>query len=152
MQRYSKEANRLYGVIDRRLAESKFIACDEYTIADMAIMPWLRFPERQGVDIAEYPQVQEWSRRHRRAAGGAARPRGAGRAAQAADGRQGEGDAVRRGAVSEEVDFIDVAYGVLSTLAYEQRRLRALRANRVLRADEKRIRSENAVMIKSNSS
>ena len=60
MKRYSNEANRLYGVMDRRLAESKFIACDEYTIADMAIMPWLRFPERQGVDIADYPRVQEW--------------------------------------------------------------------------------------------
>ena len=60
MKRYSNEANRLYGVIDRRLGESKFIACDEYTIADMAVMPWLRFPERQGVDIAEYPQVQKW--------------------------------------------------------------------------------------------
>ena len=57
MKRYSNEANRLYGVMDRRLAESKFIACDEYTIADMAIMPWLRFPERQGVDIADYPRV-----------------------------------------------------------------------------------------------
>ena len=61
MQRYSKEANRLYGVMDRRLGESKFIACDEYTIADMAIMPWLRFPERQGVDIAAYPHVKKWS-------------------------------------------------------------------------------------------
>jgi len=60
MQRYSKEANRLYGVMDRRLGESKFIACDEYTIADMAIMPWLRFPERQGVDIADYPHVKKW--------------------------------------------------------------------------------------------
>ncbi|MBE0624695.1 MAG: glutathione S-transferase N-terminal domain-containing protein [Burkholderiales bacterium] len=60
MQRYSKEANRLYGVLERRLAESSFIACEEYTIADMAIMPWLRFPERQGVNIADYPQVQEW--------------------------------------------------------------------------------------------
>ena len=60
MQRYSKEANRLYGVLDRRLGESKFIACDEYTIADMAIMPWLRAPERQGVNIADYPHVQEW--------------------------------------------------------------------------------------------
>ncbi len=60
MKRYSNEANRLYGVMDRRLAESKFIACDEYTIADMAIMPWLRFPERQGVNIADYPYVREW--------------------------------------------------------------------------------------------
>ena len=60
MNRYSKEANRLYGVMDRRLAESRFIACGEYTIADMAIMPWLRFPERQGVNIAEYPHVKKW--------------------------------------------------------------------------------------------
>ena len=60
MQRYTREANRLYGVMDRRLAESKFIACNEYTIADMAIMPWLRFPERQGVDIADYPHVKKW--------------------------------------------------------------------------------------------
>ena len=60
MKRYSNEANRLYGVMDRRLAESKFIACDEYTIADMAIMPWLRFPERQGVNIADYPHLKQW--------------------------------------------------------------------------------------------
>ena len=60
MNRYSKEANRLYGVMDRRLAESKFIGCGEYTIADMAIMPWLRFPERQGVDIGDYPHVKKW--------------------------------------------------------------------------------------------
>ena len=60
MKRYSNEANRLYGVMERRLAESKFIACGEYTIADMAIMPWLRFPERQGVNIADYPRVQKW--------------------------------------------------------------------------------------------
>jgi len=60
MNRYSKEANRLYGVMDRRLAESKFIACGEYTIADMAIMPWLRYPDRQGVDIGDYPHVKKW--------------------------------------------------------------------------------------------
>ncbi len=60
MQRYSKEANRLYGVMDRRLAESKFIACDEYTIADMAIMPWLRSYKNQGVEMDEYPQVKRW--------------------------------------------------------------------------------------------
>ena len=60
MQRYSKEANRLYGVMDRRLAESKFIACGEYTIADMAIMPWLRSYQRQGVNMDEYPQVKRW--------------------------------------------------------------------------------------------
>jgi GST-like protein len=60
MNRYRNEANRLYGVLERRLAESKFVACDEYTIADMAIMPWLRFPERQDVDIEQYPNVKRW--------------------------------------------------------------------------------------------
>lgn len=60
MARYSNEANRIYGVIDRRLAESKYIACDEYTIADMAIVPWLRFPERQGVRIEEYRRAKRW--------------------------------------------------------------------------------------------
>jgi len=60
MNRYKNEANRLYGVLERRLKESKFLACDEYTIADMAIMPWLRFPERQGVDIEQYPGVKRW--------------------------------------------------------------------------------------------
>ncbi len=60
MNRYRNEANRLYGVIDRRLKESKYIACDEYTIADMAIVPWLRMPERQGVNVDEYPRLKKW--------------------------------------------------------------------------------------------
>jgi GSH-dependent disulfide-bond oxidoreductase len=60
MNRYKNEANRLYGVIDRRLRESKYVACNEYTIADMAIVPWLRFPERQGVQIDEYPSLKKW--------------------------------------------------------------------------------------------
>jgi GST-like protein len=60
MQRYTNEANRLYGVMDRRLAESEFIACDEYTIADIAIMPWLRSYKNQGVEMEEYPHVKPW--------------------------------------------------------------------------------------------
>jgi GST-like protein len=60
MQRYSKEANRLYGVIDRRLAESEFIACSEYSIADMAIMPWLRSYKNQGVEMDDYKNVKRW--------------------------------------------------------------------------------------------
>jgi GSH-dependent disulfide-bond oxidoreductase len=47
-------------VIERRLKESKYVACGEYTIADMAIVPWLRFPERQGVEIDEYPALKKW--------------------------------------------------------------------------------------------
>ncbi len=60
IERYGKEANRLYGVMDRRLAESRFIACDEYTIADMAIFPWLRSYQNQNVDIEQYAHVKRW--------------------------------------------------------------------------------------------
>ena len=60
MNRYRNEANRLYGVLERRLKESAYVACGEYTIADMSIMPWLRFPERQGVEIDEFPHVKRW--------------------------------------------------------------------------------------------
>jgi GST-like protein len=60
MNRYRNEANRLYMVVDRRLKESKYLACDEYTIADMATVPWLRFPERQGVNIDEFPALKTW--------------------------------------------------------------------------------------------
>src|ERR671918_152666 len=60
MNRYRSEANRLYGVVERRLKESKYIACNEYTIADMATVPWLRAPERQGVNIEEYPALKRW--------------------------------------------------------------------------------------------
>jgi len=60
MQRYSKEADRLYGVLDKRLARSEYVACGEYTIADIAIMPWLRFPKNQGVDVEQHPNVKRW--------------------------------------------------------------------------------------------
>jgi GSH-dependent disulfide-bond oxidoreductase len=60
MNRYRNEANRLYGVVDRQLRESKYLACDEYTIADMATVPWMRFPERQGVQVDEYPTLKRW--------------------------------------------------------------------------------------------
>ena len=58
--RYVNEAKRIYGVIDRRLAQSPYIACDEYTIADMAIWPWLRLPDKQGVDKADFPHFCRW--------------------------------------------------------------------------------------------
>jgi len=59
IDRYTKEAGRLYGVVDRRLADRPFIAGD-YSIADMAIFPWLRSWERQGVNIADYPHLKRW--------------------------------------------------------------------------------------------
>ena len=60
IDRYINEAKRIYGVIDRRLAQSPYIACDEYTIADMAIWPWLRLPDKQGVDKADFPHFCRW--------------------------------------------------------------------------------------------
>jgi GST-like protein len=60
MNRYRNEANRLYGVLDRQLKQSEWLACNAYTIADMATMPWVRFPERQGVDIEAFPNVKRW--------------------------------------------------------------------------------------------
>jgi GST-like protein len=60
MDRYRNEANRLYGVLNRRLQKSEWVACGDYTIADMAIMPWLRSHERQGVNMADYPHVKQW--------------------------------------------------------------------------------------------
>jgi GSH-dependent disulfide-bond oxidoreductase len=60
IERYTKEANRLYGVLDRRLGESKYVGCGEYSIADMATMPWLRSHERQGVAMTDYPNVKRW--------------------------------------------------------------------------------------------
>jgi GST-like protein len=59
IDRYTNEAKRLYGVLDRRLAEHQFLAGD-YSIADIATMPWLRYPERQGVEIDDYPNVRRW--------------------------------------------------------------------------------------------
>lgn len=59
VERYTNEANRLYGVLDRRLGEAPYVAGD-YSIADMAIFPWLRAPERQGVDIEQFGNVKRW--------------------------------------------------------------------------------------------
>lgn len=59
-KRYASEANRLYGVMDRHLRSNTWIACKEYSIADMAIFPWLRAPERQGVNIDDYPALKRW--------------------------------------------------------------------------------------------
>jgi GST-like protein len=59
VDRYTKEANRLYGVMDKRLRDHAYLA-DEYSIADIACWPWLRRPERQGVNRAEYPNLSRW--------------------------------------------------------------------------------------------
>jgi GST-like protein len=60
VDRYSNEARRLYGVIDRRLGQSRYIAADEYTIADIAIFPWLRSWKNQGIVLEEFPALKAW--------------------------------------------------------------------------------------------
>ncbi len=59
INRYTNEAKRLYGVLDRRLGEVPFLA-GEYGIADIATFPWTRLHTRQGVDLADYPNVKRW--------------------------------------------------------------------------------------------
>jgi GST-like protein len=60
IERYVKETNRLYGVLDRRLANSAFLAGPEYTIADMASYPWIVPWERQQQDLALHPHLKRW--------------------------------------------------------------------------------------------
>jgi len=59
VDRYTREATRLYGVMDRRLAEAAYFA-GAYSIADIAIFPWTRSHQNQGVDLAQFPNVQRW--------------------------------------------------------------------------------------------
>ncbi|PQA86952.1 glutathione binding-like protein [Hyphococcus luteus] len=59
VERFSKETNRLYGVMDKRLADRDFLAGD-YSIADMAAFPWARRHDWQGVDLDDYPNVKAW--------------------------------------------------------------------------------------------
>jgi GST-like protein len=60
IDRYSNEARRLYGVIDKRLGSSRFVAGDDYTIADIAIFPWLRSWKNQGIEIDDFPALKAW--------------------------------------------------------------------------------------------
>lgn len=60
IDRYTNEAKRLYGVMDRRLAQSRYLAGNDYTIADMAVFPWLRSWKNQGIDWADYPHLKGW--------------------------------------------------------------------------------------------
>ena len=60
IERYRNEAKRLYGVIDCQLAKTNFIAGKQYSIADIAIFPWLRNWEGQGITITDYPYLKTW--------------------------------------------------------------------------------------------
>ena len=60
VNRYTNEARRLYGVMDKRLAKSRYIAGTEYSIADIAIFPWLRSWKNQGIEWSDYPRLKGW--------------------------------------------------------------------------------------------
>jgi GSH-dependent disulfide-bond oxidoreductase len=59
MDRYRNEVNRLYGVLNKRLADRSYVA-GEYSIADMAIYPWIVPYERQGQKLEDFPHVKRW--------------------------------------------------------------------------------------------
>jgi len=59
IERYTKETERLYGVLDERLADREFVA-GEYSIADMACYPWIVLHERQGQDLKDFPNLERW--------------------------------------------------------------------------------------------
>jgi len=58
-QRYTKEAHRLYGVLDKLLADHEYMAGD-YSIADVATWPWISRFEWQQIDLSKYPNVKRW--------------------------------------------------------------------------------------------
>ncbi|QDZ27547.1 glutathione binding-like protein [Noviherbaspirillum sp. UKPF54] len=60
VNRYTNEAHRLYGVIDRQLSKNAYLAGDEYTIADIATFPWLRSWKNQGIEWADFPNAKRW--------------------------------------------------------------------------------------------
>lgn len=62
MERYSQEARRLYGVLEKRLDGRDYVAGD-YSIADIALYPWSQTHDWQGVDLADFPKVCAWRER-----------------------------------------------------------------------------------------
>lgn len=60
IDRYTNEARRLYGVLDRRLGVARYLAGDDYSIADIATFPWIRPHNRQGQDLNDFPNVRRW--------------------------------------------------------------------------------------------
>ena len=60
IERYTREVERLLGVLDRRLAGRAFIVGDDYTIADMAAYPWINVYDRAPVDLSPFAEVRRW--------------------------------------------------------------------------------------------
>jgi GST-like protein len=90
IDRYVRETNRLYGVLDKRLKGRDFILGKQYSIADMAAYPWI-VPERQGQDLDQFPSLKRWHAAIR------ARP-----ATQRAYAKAKEVNSAPRGAIEEK--------------------------------------------------
>lgn len=60
IERYTNEAKRLYKVMDTRLAKSTYLGGPDYSIADIAVFPWLRSWKNQGIDWNDYPHLKGW--------------------------------------------------------------------------------------------
>lgn len=60
IDRYVNETNRLYGVLDKRLADRPFVAGEAYTIADIACYPWTVGHENQGQKLEDFPHLKRW--------------------------------------------------------------------------------------------
>ncbi len=60
INRYTNEARRLYNVMDKRLGETAYLAGDDYTIADIAVFPWTRSWQNQGIALDALPNVKRW--------------------------------------------------------------------------------------------
>jgi len=60
VRRFTDEANRLYGVLNNRLYDRRYLAGEQYTIADMICYPWCVGWENQGQDIEDFPYFQRW--------------------------------------------------------------------------------------------
>ncbi|MDR9753580.1 glutathione binding-like protein [Pseudomonas sp. SZMC_28357] len=63
IKRYVDETARLYGVLDKQLADKEFVAGSEYSIADMAIYPWIVSHQWQSQNLDDFPNVQRWFNR-----------------------------------------------------------------------------------------
>ncbi len=60
IERYTNEVKRLHRVLETRLGEAPYLAGDEYSIADICTFPWVRNPDRRGIDFADYPNIRRW--------------------------------------------------------------------------------------------
>ena len=60
IDRYTNEAQRLYSVINKRLAHATYLGGPDYSIADIAVFPWLRSWKNQGVEMGDYPHLKGW--------------------------------------------------------------------------------------------